>query len=94
MLKILDPSINTLPYLYTLLAHIGASQNSNLSNNVSFKAFSPSGPIWLKMLDFMDRFDPVQIRYVGYDWRRLVENVARVAENTSKVRLALTLRLP
>ena len=39
------------------------------------------------MLDFMDTFDPVQVRYVGFEWRRLIDAVVRVAEASSNVRL-------
>ncbi|KAL9596924.1 MAG: hypothetical protein Q9219_005487 [cf. Caloplaca sp. 3 TL-2023] len=63
LLDILDPSINTLPYLYALLAHINANRQ---------KASIVGGALWFKTLDFFDNFDPVQVRYVGTEFRRLV----------------------
>ncbi|KAI4139312.1 MAG: hypothetical protein L6R39_006359 [Caloplaca ligustica] len=62
LLDILDPSINTLPYLYVLLAHINAARQ---------KSSVVEGPLWLKAVDFAERFDPVQIRYVGTEFRRV-----------------------
>lgn len=37
------------------------------------------------MVDFMDKFDPVQIRYGGVEFRHLIELVARTAQAASKV---------
>ncbi|KAL9026372.1 MAG: hypothetical protein Q9196_004956 [Gyalolechia fulgens] len=70
LLDILDPSINTLPYLYVLFAHINASRQ---------KASIVGGPLWFKALDFFERFDPVQVRYVGTEFRRLVVHVRDAA---------------
>ena len=41
------------------------------------------------MLEFMDSFDPVQVRYVGFEWRRLIDAVVRVAEASSNVRITI-----
>lgn len=38
------------------------------------------------MIDFLERFDPVQVRYAGHEWRRVVESVAKSARACSKVR--------
>lgn len=70
LLDILDPSINTLPSLYVLLAHIAATTQ---------KASIVGGPLWFKALEFCERFDPVQVRYVGTEFRRLVVYVRDVA---------------
>ncbi|KAI4183900.1 MAG: hypothetical protein L6R41_005122 [Letrouitia leprolyta] len=70
LLDILDPSINTLPSLYVLLAHIVAARQ---------KASVVGGPLWFKALDFCERFDAVQVRYVGTEFRRLVVYVRDVA---------------
>jgi COP9 signalosome complex subunit 3 len=71
----LDPSINTIPYLFTLLANIAAN-----ASVISHSSFSVSKVLWTKMLDFMDKFDPVQIRYVGHDFVRLIEWVERAGD--------------
>lgn len=84
-MQILDPAINTLPYLYTLLAHISVSHDSKQTGNNLLKAFPAGGHLWQKMLEFVHRFDPVQVRYSGYEWRRLLENVARIGELSQQV---------
>ncbi|KAA6413378.1 MAG: hypothetical protein FRX48_03124 [Lasallia pustulata] len=89
LLDILDPKINTLPYLYTLLAHIAGPQAGKQANSATSKLFAPSGALWLKMVEFMDQFDPVQVRYAGQSWRRLVETVAKVARAASNPMVAV-----
>lgn len=39
----------------------------------------------MKVLDFMEVFDPIQVRYAGAEFRRLIELVARTAQVASKV---------
>ncbi|KAL8901998.1 MAG: hypothetical protein Q9207_004923 [Kuettlingeria erythrocarpa] len=70
LLDILHPSINTLPYLYVLLAHINAGKQNSLT---------VGGSLWLKATAFLERFDPVQVRYVGTEFRRLVTSVRDAA---------------
>ena len=74
--QILDPSINTLPFLYVLLAH---------SNVGKQKAPTIGSPLWHKALDFLRTFDSVQVRYVGMEFRRLVMFVRDVALAGNKV---------
>ncbi|KAI4134601.1 MAG: hypothetical protein LQ341_006003 [Variospora aurantia] len=62
LLDILDPSINTLPYLYVLLAHIHAGRQKVMIG----------GSLWLKTLNFLERFDSIQVRYVGVEFRRVI----------------------
>lgn len=81
----MDPSINTLPYLRTLLACIEDVQNDKRPASPDAPSFSPGSNLWQKMLIFIEAFDPVQVRYAGHDWRRLLETVARSAEKVSQV---------
>lgn len=74
--QILDPSINTLPFLYVLLAHSNAGKQ---------KAPTIGSPLWHKAFDFLRTFDPVQVRYVGMEFRRLVMFVRDVALAGNKV---------
>ncbi|KAI9707352.1 MAG: hypothetical protein M1836_000312 [Candelina mexicana] len=84
LLDILDPSINTLPYLYVLLARNNAAQGSGKqSNNALPRTSVPGGTLWKKMVDFLARFDGRQVRYAGDEWRRLVEFVAKAARSIS-----------
>ncbi|KAL9122363.1 MAG: hypothetical protein Q9187_001080 [Circinaria calcarea] len=89
LLDVLNPSINTLPYLHTLLAHIENAQNSKQSVAANLKAFSPSSELWRKMLKFMEHFDPIQVRYVGHEFRRLIDAAARVAYTASTPEIAI-----
>ena len=73
--QIVDPSVNTLAYLYILLAYITNSSGKQKSGAVS-DSFAPGSYLWHKSLDFLDRFDHIQIRYVGNEFRRLVEAIA------------------
>lgn len=83
-LQVLDPSVNTLPYLYTLLAQI---QNATAKRTPTAKsgAFSPGSPLWAKMVFFVERFDEVQIRYGGSEFRRLLEIIAKQVQSASTV---------
>ncbi|MCJ1321225.1 hypothetical protein MMC15_006569 [Xylographa vitiligo] len=89
LLDILDPAINTLPYLFTLLAHLGGTHDEKQSGNGLLKVFHPGGQLWEKMLEFVERFDPVQIRYAGHEWRRLLEKIARVGDLSNKPLMAI-----
>ncbi|KAL8710885.1 MAG: hypothetical protein Q9220_004690 [cf. Caloplaca sp. 1 TL-2023] len=75
LLDIIDPSINSLPYLYALLAHFTAGKQ---------KGITVGGPLWLKALEFLERFDSVQIRYVGTEFRRLIIVLRDVAVSARK----------
>lgn len=46
---------------------------------------SPGGRLWTKALLFLNTFDPVQVRYAGYEWRKVVEYVATAAQTANKV---------
>lgn len=39
----------------------------------------------MKILDFIEVFDTIQVRYAGAEFRRLIELVARTAQVASKV---------
>lgn len=84
--QIIDPSKNTLPYLYTLLAHIHGSGGKQKSSSIS-DTYRPGSALWQKMLDFMERFDGRQIRYAGTELRRLIDATAIKAKRVSQVNL-------
>ncbi len=83
-MQIIDPSKNTLPYLYTLLAHICGSGGKQKAGSIS-DSFSPGSALWQKMLDFMERFDERQIRYAGTELRRLIDITATKAQRALQV---------
>jgi COP9 signalosome complex subunit 3 len=49
----------------------------------------PRSGFWTKAVLFLNTFDPVQVRYAGYEWRKVVEYVATAAEIANKVRVGL-----
>ena len=80
--QILDPSINSLPYLYVLVAHIHSLSSGKLPAGSKTSALLPGGRLWGPMLRFMEHFDPIQVRYGGAEFKRLlsaIENAARKA---------------
>ena len=73
-----DPSINSIPYLYTLLAYVQAPNE-----------LMPGSRIWENASKFLHSFDPIQIRYAGHEWRRLMDDFARGAEMKGDVDAAI-----
>lgn len=84
-LQILDPSINTLPYLYVLLAHISSTQGGKQAAGSQDSALLPGGRLWGPMVHFMEHFDPIQIRYAGNEFSRLINLVEAAANKASLV---------
>jgi COP9 signalosome complex subunit 3 len=83
-LQAIDPTINTLPYLFILLADI-AYVGVTPKDAIKSKTFRPSGALWQRMTEFMDCFDRVQVRYAGNEFRRLVEFTAKKARDAGQV---------
>ncbi|EON63920.1 hypothetical protein W97_03148 [Coniosporium apollinis CBS 100218] len=75
LLELLDPSINSLAYIYVLTAQIHAS---SVKSTKIPDAHRPDGPFWLKLSDFLVTCDPIQMRYAGELWRRLLEYIERI----------------
>ena len=70
ILQMLDPAVNSIAYLTVLMARLKAyAGKSSISDFVV--------PIncheWNRIVFFLSKFDPVQIRYAGRDWRSLLE---------------------
>ena len=68
--QVLDPSVNSIAYLTVLSARLKAyAGKSSISDFIV--------PIncheWNRIVFFLNKFDPVQIRYAGHDWRNLLE---------------------
>ncbi|RDI81442.1 hypothetical protein Vi05172_g8644 [Venturia inaequalis] len=77
LLQIVDPSINSLSYLFVLRTRL----------------FEPSGKTKLNIspntltlaLEFLTKFDGVQMRYAGSDFRTLLEWLLQIANQTTIV---------
>ena len=85
--QILDPSINTLPYLFALMAKINDSGGKQKEGS-STHGFSPGSQLWERMLVFMESFDPIQVRYAGHEFGRLIDLMADKARRKRQVRYA------
>ncbi|KAI9848443.1 MAG: hypothetical protein M1837_000238 [Sclerophora amabilis] len=93
LLDTLDPHANSVPYLYTLLAHMNATQTrsgkSPINVQLNHIGISPLSPLWSSMVSFLKRFDSKQVRYAGNEFRLLIETVARSARLFGKPLLAI-----
>ena len=45
----------------------------------------PGGSLWNKLVLFLESFDPVQMRYAGHEWRKLIDYVEQIARATGTV---------
>ncbi|KZF20120.1 hypothetical protein L228DRAFT_263417 [Xylona heveae TC161] len=80
LLNVFVPSRHTIPYLYTLLAHIHAvalSPEDSARPGVSLVL--PDWKLWPKIVEFLEQFDPIQVRYAGLEWRRVLETATNTA---------------
>ncbi|GKZ74378.1 hypothetical protein CBS63078_7324 [Aspergillus niger] len=87
LLDNLHPSLHTLSYLLILNLHIDNLQiraKENLPDEIK-----PGNDLWTRVAYFLQHFDPIQVRYAGHEWRRLVELLAQAAEVTAKPFLAV-----
>ncbi|KAI9885759.1 MAG: hypothetical protein M1823_002437 [Watsoniomyces obsoletus] len=94
LLDMLNPGVNSIPYLYTLLAHVQAlPAQPHLEANPNaprwLVSVTPGSPLWTRMITFLKEFDPRQVRYAGYEWRKVIEIVAFSARSAQKPILAV-----
>lgn len=80
--KNLDPSIHSLSYLLVLSSYVQPLHDQSRTRLP--EDICPGGCLWDKAVRFLACFDPIQIRYVGYEWRLVVEIIAEAAEQVSK----------
>jgi COP9 signalosome complex subunit 3 len=64
---------------------LGDRHNQRLPKDVQ-----PGGDLWKRAIEFLKVFDPIQVRYAGQEWRRLIELVAHAAQAASKARRMLS----
>jgi len=77
--KVINPALNTVPYVYILLAHMNAvNKNSK---------FMDLEVLYDKMTNFLVSFDGRQIRYLGKELAQVIEWVAGIGRNNRQVRL-------
>ncbi|KAJ6069545.1 hypothetical protein N7499_011432 [Penicillium canescens] len=84
-----DPAKDSIPYLFILRLQIQTAQ-ATTGEAIPTK-IQPSGLLWTRSADFLRNFDRVQVRYVGREWRELVEIVGHTSQAISKPLLATRL---
>jgi COP9 signalosome complex subunit 3 len=75
---VINPALNSVPYVFALLANINAFQNQ--SNNALDGAI-----LWDRIVVFLETFDPIQIRYVGLEFREVITAAANLARRSQQV---------
>ena len=85
----LDPSINSLPYIYALLAKLRETESDGCGKSKEAVILTPNNPLFTKACLFLESFDGRQVRYAGAWWRQLVELVARAALEAGDVSRAV-----
>lgn len=76
----LDPTTNAIAYAYALRHRIEAA------NKKSPDQLQPGSSLWNALVLFLESFDPVQMRYAGDQWRKLVDYVEQMARGANAVR--------
>lgn len=75
-LQMLDPSVNSVSYLFILLLRARAlTAGSNIDPR----------PTFLQALNFLQQFDGVQMRYVGSWLRELIDVSIQIASHLNSV---------
>ncbi|KAF7860320.1 hypothetical protein EAF04_008447 [Stromatinia cepivora] len=70
-LDVINPSLNTVPYIYLLNAHIAAAYKNEKGINID--------DLWDKATSFLHSFDRRQIRYLGEELQDIMSFVTQVA---------------
>lgn len=80
-MQVLSPSANSIAYAFVLRHRIHPLiDKRNLADTVK-----PGGALWNKLVLFLESFDPVQMRYAGPEWRKLVDAVELIARELGSV---------
>lgn len=81
--QILNPAVNSIAYAFALRHRIATIvEKRNVPDTLK-----PGGSLWNKLVLFLETFDPVQLRYVGQEWRKLVEYTEQIARAAGSVRV-------
>jgi COP9 signalosome complex subunit 3 len=83
--QILSPSVNSIAYAFALRQRIHAVVDKRTVPDT----LQPGGELWNKLVLWLETFDPVQIRYAGTEWKKLVDFVEQIARATGSPGLAI-----
>ncbi|PVH96379.1 hypothetical protein DM02DRAFT_122871 [Periconia macrospinosa] len=84
-LSVLDPAVNSIAYAFTLRLRI---HNAIEKNNT--QTLKPGNALWNNLVRFLESFDPIQMRYAGSEYKKLVEYVEQIARGLDTPALALS----
>ncbi|KAH4203988.1 hypothetical protein HBH96_000730 [Parastagonospora nodorum] len=85
VLTVLNPSVNSIAYAFALRQRISATiDKKNIPDSLK-----PGGALWNKLVLWLETFDPVQMRYAGLEWRKLVEVTEQIARAMGSPGLAI-----
>lgn len=85
VLTILDPGVNTIGYAFTLVHRF-----TPIIQRGAWDVVAPGGPLWTRLTQFLETADSVQLRYVGVQWRKLVEFTEAIANSCQSPGLAIS----
>ncbi|KAI8938246.1 hypothetical protein NX059_005906 [Plenodomus lindquistii] len=85
VLTILNPSVNTIAYAFVLRHRISAL----LEKKSVPDTLTPGGALWSNLVLFFETADSVQLRYIGQEWKRLVEYTEDIARAAGSPSLAI-----
>lgn len=82
----INPGLNTVPYVFALIANINAFQNQALN--------ALDGEVlWQKIITIFEHFDPRQVRYVGSEFSQVIISAADLARRAQQVRNVYAIRI-
>ncbi|RYN25725.1 hypothetical protein AA0113_g5090 [Alternaria arborescens] len=85
VLSILDPAVNSIAYAFALRHRISTLvEKRNIPDTLQ-----PGGSLWNQLVLFLETADPIQLRYVGKEWRTLVEYLEQIARACGSPSLAI-----
>ncbi|KAH6643855.1 hypothetical protein C7974DRAFT_324937 [Boeremia exigua] len=85
IIEILNPAVNSIAYAFMLRHRIAAA----VEKPASHKLIEPGGALWNRLVLFLETFDPVQMRYAGHEYKRLVDFVEPLAREAGSPGLAI-----
>ncbi|KAL5120948.1 hypothetical protein ACEQ8H_001136 [Pleosporales sp. CAS-2024a] len=85
VLSVLNPAVNSIAYAFALRHRIQATMDkTNMPD-----ALQPGGALWDKLVLWLETFDPIQMRYAGAEWKRLVDSTEQIARASGSPALAI-----
>ena len=89
-IQVLDPTVNSAAFLLVLHARLESFANKTPLSSFPVPVDSE---LWNRLVQFLTKFDPVQVRYLGALWRNLLECFCVSALTSQTVRRTHTLAL-